>query len=169
MLPRVILAVLAFVALAGCHGSDPQAIIEARKVNVSGEQVAITPDQVLCGEKQGLWKIEQQNSGALGRLTAEGRALGFGDDVVMGDTHFRDPFAMVSGPQQLKVAKVTQVTEEDASSKTVTASIGVAIKHSCFANPLPMHGAEGGAFSQDVEVRVHLRNQSGWEVDSIRH
>jgi hypothetical protein len=166
MIPaRLVTATLALVALAGC-GSDPAAILERDKVSVSGEQVAITPDQVLCGEKEGLWKIEQQSRGAVGALTPAGRALGFADDVIMGDTRFRDPYAMVTGDRQLKVTKVTQAVDDDPTTKTVTASIRIVMKHSCFDKPLPMHGAQYGAFSQDVDVRVRLKNGA---VDRILH
>jgi hypothetical protein len=166
---RAIWAVLAFVALTGCGSSNPTKILQSGKVAVAGEQVVITPDQVLCGERAGLWKIEQGDRGALGRLTPEGRALGFADDVVMGDSHFSDPYAQLSGSEPLKVAKVTQVVDDDPTTKTVTASIGVVIKHSCFDKPLPMHGAEAGAFSQDAEPRVRLKKQSGWKIDRILH
>jgi hypothetical protein len=40
------------------------------------------------------------------------------------------------------------------------------IKHSCFDKPLPMHGAQDGEFSQDVVVRVRLKNGA---VDRIVH
>lgn len=162
---RLIVTTLALAVLAGC-GSDPASILEHNQVALSGEQVAITPDQVVCGEKEGLWKIEQGDRGAAGVLTPQARALGFADDVVMGDSRFRDPYAMVSGDQQLKVAKVAKVVDDDASTKTVTASIGVVIKHSCFDKPLPMHGTRDGAFSQDDDVSVRLKNGA---VDRILH
>ncbi len=167
---RTILGALLLVALTGCGpGSDPAAIIENRRVDVSGEQVTITPDQVLCGEREGLWKIQQDTSGGRGRLTPAGRALGFADDVVMGDTRFTDPYAQISGAQQLRVANVTQVTDNDPSTRTVTASVGVVIPNACFDGPLPMHGAEGGGFSQQAAPQVRLRNNSGWTVDRILH
>jgi hypothetical protein len=163
-------AILVWTVLSGCSGgSDPARIIEGEKVDISGEQVAITPDQVLCGERAGLWKIQQGVRGASAVLTPAARTLGFADDVVMGDTRFTDPYAQISGAQQLKVSKVSSVTDEDAATKRVAASVGVVIKNSCFDTPLPMHGVSGGAFSQTVEPRLRLRKQSGWKVDRILH
>jgi hypothetical protein len=166
----IVAGTFGFALLTACSaGFDAASVLEDAKVNVNGEQVVVTTDQVLCGEREGLWRIQQQSQGALGRLTPEAHALGFADDVVMGNTRFSEPFAQVGGMQQLKVSSVSAVTDDDAATKTVSASVGVVIKHSCFENPLPMHGAEGGSFSQRAEPRFQLKDQTGWKVDRILH
>lgn len=166
----ILAGAFSFALLAACSvGFDAASVLEDDKVTVNGEQVVVTTGQVLCGEREGLWRIEQGSQGALGRLTPEAHALGFADHVVMGNTRFSEPFAQVGGPQQLKVSNVSTVTDDDAATKTVSASVGVVIKHSCFEKPLPMHGAEGGSFSQLAEPRFQLKDQSGWKVNRILH
>ena len=58
-----------------------QELVESSKIPLTGELVLITPDEILCGEKKGLWVIQQSDSGnALAELQAPARKLLFNDD-----------------------------------------------------------------------------------------
>ncbi|MEI9811153.1 MAG: hypothetical protein WDO18_00105 [Acidobacteriota bacterium] len=166
-----LLAVTSLTMLTACsHEFDPAEVIEQSKFSLRGEQVSVTPDQVLCGEKAGLWKVEQfSNGGAAARLTAEARALGFADDVMMGESsHPESPYAQVSGVLSLKVDKVSSVVDENPATKLVTARVGVGVQHECFGAPLPLDGVDRGMFTSTVEPSFRLRGPN-WVVDQIVH
>ena len=147
-----------------------QGVIEAAKIPLGGEQVILTPEQITCGEKKGLWEVDQiDGAGAIGRLTDAGRKLEFGDDIRMGDRRFSGPYTQLSGSHSVKVQKVTSMVDENPDGKVVTAKLGVVFEHECFTKPVALLGIDRGDFSEDAEVRVRLRNRGGWKVDSVLH
>jgi hypothetical protein len=164
-----VVLVAASLGLGGCHEVTDQEIIEGSVLPLRGEQVVLTPEQVKCGEKARLWIVEQiEGAGAVARLEPAGREL-FGDDVRMGDRRYSGPVAQVLGDGKLKIKKISNVTLDGTSEKVVTASAGVEVKHSCFPAPLPLLGIDRGDFSQDAEVRIHMRNDGGWRADQVLH
>jgi hypothetical protein len=147
-----------------------QGVIQASKLQLSGEQVLLTPDQVNCGEKKGLWTVDQiDGGGAIGRLTDAGRALAFSDDVRMGDRRFTGATVQLHGEFNVAVKKINSVTDESANVKNVDAKLGVIVKHDCLAKPLPLLGIDRGDFSEDASPRIRLRQRNGWTVDQILH
>jgi hypothetical protein len=168
-----ILAPVAAALLAGaCSGGEayPAEIIEARPLALSGEQALLTPDQVTCGEKRGLWLVSQiDGGGAIGRLTGAGQALNFGDDVRMGDRRFPNPCVQLRGDFPVKVKKVLSVQDETPEVRIVEAELGAVVKHECFSAPLPLLGIDRGDFSPEAAPRIRLRQRRGWQVDQILH
>jgi hypothetical protein len=166
---------LAGLLLTGCDSgvfddAAAQSLIESSKLPLSGEQVLITPEQILCGEKKGLWIIDQTDGGnALGRLEAPGRDLLFGDDVRMGDHKFTSPYVQLRGDFNVKIQKFIKLTDENADVKVAEAKMGVILKHECFPAPLPLLGIDRGDFSEEAAPRVRLRQHNGWATDQVLH
>lgn len=167
--------IVAGLLLAGCDSGvfddeAARALIESTKLKLSGEQVMVTPEQILCGQKKGLWIIDQTDGGnALGRLEAPGRDLLFGDDVRMGDHKFTNPYVQLRGDFDVKIKKFVKMTEENADVKVVEAKLGVIVKHECFPEPLPLLGIDRGDFSEEAAPRVRLRQHNGWTTDQVLH
>lgn len=172
---QVGVVVAAGMLLAGCESGvfddqAAQALIESSKLALSGEQVLLTPEQVLCGEKKGLWLIDQTDGGnALGRLEAPARELLFGDDVRMGDHKFTNPYIQLRGDFDVKIQKFIKLTEENAYVKVVEAKLGVIVKHECFPQPLALLGIDRGDFSEEAAPRIRLRQHNGWRADQVLH
>ncbi len=167
--------IFAGLALTACEeavfdNEAAQGVIESAKIPLSGEQVILTPEQITCGEKKGLWVVDQiEGGGALGRLTDAGRALQFGDDIRMGDRKFSGPYVQLSGAHSVNVEKFKTMSDEKPDSKIVEAKLSVALNHECFTKRVQLLGIDRGDFSEDVDVRVRLRNRDGWRVDSVLH
>ena len=172
---QIALLLVAGLLLSGCDSgvfddAAAQALIESSKLALSGEQVQLTPDQVLCGEKKGLWIINQADGGnALGRLEAPGRELLFGDDVRMGDHRFTNPYVQLRGDFDVKIQKFVKMTDQNADVKVVEAKLGVVINHECFLEPLPLMGIFRGDFSEEAAPRIRLRQHNGWTADQVLH
>jgi hypothetical protein len=172
---QIAVLALAGLSLAGCESgvfddAAAQSLIESSKIPLSGEQALITPEQVLCGEKKGLWIIDQRDGGgALGRLTDAGRALEFGDDVRMGDYRFTNPTVQLHGNFNVKVQKFVKLTDENPTVKVAEAKLGVIVKHECFEKPLSLLGIDRGDFSEEAAPRVRFRQHNGWTPDQILH
>jgi hypothetical protein len=166
---------LAGLLLTGCESgvfddAAAQVLIESSKLALSGEQVLLTPDQIICGEKKGLWIIDQTDGGnPVGRLEATGRALLFGDDVRMGERKFSNPYVQLRGDFDVKIQKFIKMTDESANVKVAEAKLGVIVKHECFAKPLPLLGIDRGDFSEDAAPRIRLRMRNGWTTDEVLH
>jgi hypothetical protein len=172
---RIAALALAGLLLTGCESGPfddqaAQALIDSLQARLEWRTSLGRPRRVLCGEKKGLWTIDQQDGGTpIARLEAPGRALPFGDDVRMGDHRFTDPYVQLHGDFNVKVKKLVKMTDENASTKTVEANVGVIVKHECFKKPLPLLGIDRGDFSQDAAPRIRLRQHNGWTVDQILH
>src|SRR3569832_929654 len=99
-----------------------QLLNEAGKIPLSGEHVILTPDQVACGAKKGLWVVDLLDTGDyIARLTPAGRALQFGDDIRMGVRRFSGPYSLLTGSLEIKVEKVDKIIAEKPDSKIVEA------------------------------------------------
>ena len=162
-----------YLALCGCGGNEfsAKAVIEARPVNVEGEQVTLTSTQIDCGVQSDLWEAPSQVSQrSTARLTAKGRELKFNDDVSIGEANYLQPYVQVRGDVSLQVLEVASVQDEDKDTKLVSAKIGVRIPHPCFPNPLPVMGVRHGNFSSEAPVAVRLRQaEDGWHVEKLVH
>jgi len=166
---------LSGLILTGCDSGvfdegAAQGVVEAAKIPLNGEEVLLTPDQVICGEKKGLWTVDQiDGGGAIGRLTAAARALEFGDDVRMGEHKFSGPYVQLHGNFNVKIEKVNKMTDENADVKILDAKMGAVITHECFDKPLPLLGIYRGDFSEENAPRIRLRQHNGWTADQILH
>jgi hypothetical protein len=174
---QITAVLVAGLALTACDDdifdelSAQQILDEAGKIQLRGEQVILTPDQVTCGEKKGLWVVDLMDSGDyIARLTAEGRALQFGDDIRMGDRHYSGPYTQLSGALEVHVNRIDKITDEKPNAKIVEAKVGVKIDHECFKeHPLPLLGIVRGNFSEDADPRFRLRQKSDWVVEQVLH
>ncbi len=172
---QIAVVTLAALSLAGCDeavfdNGAAQGVIESAKLPLSGEQALISPDQILCGQKKGLWIIDQRDGGgALGRLTDAGRALAFGDDIRMGDGKYTQPYVQLGGSFAVKVQKFVQLSDETPNAKIAEAKLGVIVKHECLEKPLPLLGIDRGDFSEDANPRVRLTHRNGWIADQVLH
>ena len=145
-------------------------LIDSSTVKLGGEQVLISPDQISCGERKGLWVVDQQESGeGIGRLQPAGRALMFSDDVRMGDHRFSNPYVQLRGTFDVKVSKIVTIADENESSKVIEVKLGIIVKHPCFTEPLPLLGIDRGDFSQDAPPRLLLKMKGDWTVDQVLH
>ena len=173
---QITAVLVAGLALTACDDdifdelSAQQILDEGGKIPLRGEHVILTPDQVTCGEKKGLWIVDQLDSGdAIARLTAAGRALQFGDDIRMGDRRFSGPYTLLAGAFEVRVEKIDKITDEKPNAKIVEAKVGVKIEHECFTRPVPLLGINRGDFSEDADPRFRLRQKSDWVVEAVLH
>ena len=166
------LCAICFV-LSGCSdgtfgdGEAQQILTEGTKA-LDGEQVVLTGEQLACGEREDLWRIElQQTDRSLGRLTEKARALGFDDDVRIGEQP--QPYTQLRGQFSIQVLRIESIRDESAKVKIVDAKVAVTINHSCFNRPLPLMGVKKGKFTQDVAPRFQLALNGQWEYDRLLH
>ncbi len=149
---------------------DAKQTVENGKITLSGELVIVTPDQILCGEKRGLWNVDQLDSGgAIARLTAAGQALKFAEDIRMGDGRYSGPYTSMRGSFPVKVTKLDKVIDEKPDVKVVEGKMGVVIENECFDKPVNLLGINRGDFSEDFPPRVRLVNHGNWAVDQLLH
>jgi hypothetical protein len=174
--PRALPVVLAALALAACSEgpfNEYSATIklQAKPIQLDGEQVVITPEQVTCGEKDELWIVlPQGNNRAIGRLNDSARALGFSDDIHIGDPGFRNPYAQIRGEFPVSVTEV-RMRDLDATTKQIEAKTSVVIDHSCFKNPKPLlMGLRLGQFSETDNPAYHFRlHGETWDFEQLVH
>jgi hypothetical protein len=166
---------LASVACGGKYQFDEgvaKGILEAKAVNLDGEQVTLTPMQLDCGVQSELWDAPTQVSQdrTTARLTSKGRDLNFGDDPAM-EPNFHQPYAQVRGPFFLEVDGVSGIRDgESDDTKLVDAKAGIKLQHACFPNPLPIMGVKKGVFREDTPVSFLFRKtDEGWRLDKLVH
>ena len=143
-------------------------ILTATPKALDGEQVMLTNEQVACGEREDLWTMESHGGDtATGHLTPKAQALGFGDDVRVGEQ--RLPFSQLRGQYTLQVLRIESIRDEGAKVKVVDAKVGVVIAHSCFPQPVQLMGVKKGRFTQDAAPRFQLALNGNWEYDRLLH
>lgn len=173
ILLRIVGVFLVFLALAGCGGGgfSPNGTLEARPVQLDGEQVLLDQSQVDCGANEDLWNITQLGGGrAVGRLTKKGRDLQFSDDIQIGDPLVSAPYAQIHGSFPVKVVQVGSVRDEDQFTKLADAKVTVGINHSCFqANPPALMGIRHGQFDASANPVFRFKMDQDWMVDRIVH
>ncbi|MEO8097096.1 MAG: hypothetical protein ABI811_05300 [Acidobacteriota bacterium] len=151
-------------------GSQAHGVLQSKPMELDGEQVVITPEQITCGEMKELWTVDQVgSSGAIGRLSAAARKLQFSDDIRMGDPAFRNPYVQVKGTFDVEVKSVAELIDIDPQTKEIEAIMGVKINHPCFTSPLPLMGVRHGVFSQTTNPRFLFKLRNGWTVEKILH
>ena len=170
----ILLALIAFVCLflAGCSSGgfgDEQVyqILGGPPKQLDGEQVMLTLEQFGCGQREELWDLDVQGGLSYGRLTAKGRALGFADDIRVGEQ--RLPYTQLRGQYPLQVLHIDGIRDESASVKILDVKVGVTINNVCFPTPLPLMGVRKGQFSQDATPRFQIALRADWEFDRILH
>ena len=155
------------------NGEKVRSILEAQPVNLDGEQVSLTGNQVDCGVNNDLWdkpaQVSQERTTA--RLTQKGRDLKFNDDVVYQDPNYRQPYVQVRGALQLQVDDVPAIRDGDNGTKIAETKVGVKIDNTCFPTALPLMGIKKGNFNPDVPVLFQFRQAEDgtWKVDKLVH
>jgi hypothetical protein len=173
---RVLAAIPAVLLLAGCSDGpfdqgQAQSLLEGQKFQLDKEQVTITAAQVNCGERDDLWVVLKVMEGRfIARLNDKSRALGFSDDIQIGDPDFKTPYGQVSGKFQLE-APVVKLTDLDPQTKIAEAKVKVKIDHSCFAGkPAVLMGVRKGRFNETFNSTFRFRLAAeNWQVDQLLH
>lgn len=146
-------------------------MLEANPVNLDGEPVSLTSQQLDCGVQAELWDAPSQVSQdrATARLSQKGRDLKFNDDVVI-EPKYRQPYVQVRGAVSLQVDVSNIRDGETNGSKIVETKAGVKMQHMCFPNPLPIMGVRKGDFQPDTPVSFEFRlNDDGWRMERLVH
>jgi hypothetical protein len=145
--------------------------IESQPTRLDGEQVTLTRGQLECGTQAELWTIEHLGADrTVGRLTQQGRDLGFGDDIQIDEPGFNNPYAQLRGPFVMSLIQLNNIKDEGAQSKVVDAKVAVRINNPCFDNPLPLIlGVKHGKFNETVGVLMRFRLDDDWNYDQIVH
>jgi hypothetical protein len=164
---------LAFLLLAGCGSGEfsVNGALQARPVQLDGEQLALDQGQVDCGARDELWEITSLgDTRAVGRLTKKGRDLQFSDDVQIGDPAVGLPYVQIRGSFPVRVIQVGSVRDEDQYTKLADARIAVHIDNSCFQmNPPTLMGIRHGQFDPSANPVFRFKMDGGWMVDQIVH
>ncbi len=165
---------LATVLLSGCGMGEfnlgrAKNVGEGAPFSIGSEQVVLTEAQVNCGVESGLWEEPApQATRTVARLTEQGRALKFADDVVIGE--FPQPYTQVRGSFILQFDEISNIRDgQDPSEKLVDARAGVKIEHPCFATPLPFMAVKRGQFRQGAPVVFKYINDGGWKLAELMH
>ncbi len=145
--------------------------IQAQPVELDGEQVTLSGEQITCGERDDLWVVLPEAAGrSVARLTDSGRALGFSDDIHMGDAPINVPYGQVRGKFQLRVSN-PHMKDVDDHTKIVDAKILVAMDTKCLKNSPPaLMGLHHGEFTTldnpTFEFRLHGEE---WRLEGLVH
>jgi hypothetical protein len=166
------------IALAGCNGTDfndgrVRGVVEANPVRIDAEQVTLSYAQVDCGIKNDLWDPPgpaSEGSRSTARLTAQGRALNFADDVSIGEPGYKQPYAQVRGNLPLAILDVVNTKDgREKFTKLAEVKVGVKIDHACFPTPLPIMGLRKGGFTPDANPVLSFRLDNGWQLENFVH
>ncbi|MGA3185945.1 MAG: hypothetical protein ABSF22_02460 [Bryobacteraceae bacterium] len=171
---RLSLCSIAIVSLclSGCGSSEfgtdsIKGILEGSPVNLSDEQVTLTPTQLDCGVQNELW---DPPSGNIAHLTQKGRDLKFSDDVRVTDPDIHLPFTQVNGTFPVSVSDVSKLRDTDGGMKLADVKLGVVITHDCFTSPLPLMGIKKGKFAPDAPVVFRFQGSGKeWTLDKLVH
>ena len=163
--------------LAGCGGSEfsggkIQYRLETEPIQLDGEQVMMNRGQVDCGVTRELWDLQElgKEDRQVAHLTDAARALGFSDDIQIGEPGFINPYAQIRGKFMVTLLDMGSVKDEGPRFKLVETKLGIKIDHECFANPLPvLMGVRHGKFTQTAYATVRFRLDDNWYYDQIVH
>jgi hypothetical protein len=165
-----------FVLLAGCGSSEfnkdtAKEVIEANPVQLNGEQLLLTEEQVTCGNQQDLWHLTQLGSKkAIGHLTDKGRALQFTDDVRVGEQGAAGATVQVTGKFALRALQVPSLQNEGERSRVVEAKTVVVVNHECFKGSSPaLLGVRRGEFTASANPMFRLKLRDDWSVSELIH
>ncbi len=120
----------------------------------------LTPQQVQCGVQNELWEPPGPINGdrSIARLTTQGRALKFADDISVVEPGYRSPYVQVRGDFNLGVIEIQNTKNgPDKDTKLVDVRVGIKIDHACFSSPLPIMGLRKGRFSEDASPVLLFR------------
>ena len=176
MCHRVLLVVWAALLLGACSEGpfDEYAAllqIQAQPVQLDGEQVTLTGDQITCGERDDLWVVLPEGAGrSMARLTDRGRALGFSDNIHMGDPGISFPYGQIRGKFPLRAAN-PHMKDVDERTKIVDARIQVVMDGACLKkSPPTLMGLHHGEFTTldnpTFEFRLHGEE---WRLAGLVH
>ena len=171
------IAVLAgCLALTGCYNvvfDEVYASIAAQKepLEFQSEQVSIRPEVLSCAVDAGLFENPQDmGSRTVARLTEKGRALGFSDDVSIGEAGYNMPYTQIRGKFTVEFKQVTAIREVKTGVKRVEARAGVKIAQECFADVLPLMGVRNGAISETNPAAFEFDEYGkDWRIVNVMH
>ncbi len=176
--PAALLMAAMFVPLIGC-GSNEEALDAGRVISVSSgrkmkfesEQVAMNPEQMTCGIQNELFgEVDQSAARKVAPLLERGRALGFTDDVSVGEYGRDRPNTQVRGTFPLVVKQVVNIKDHPNGAKRVEVWAGVRIDHPCFSGPLQIMGVRRGALSETAPAAFEFaKAEEGWRLVQILH
>lgn len=166
--------VLGACATPPFDANQARSTIDAKRVRLDGEQVAVALQSVRCGEADKMWVTTSLGGGReVSRLTDLGRELGFSDDIHLGEEGYSRPFAQLNGEFLLQTVTASAPVETGPNERTVSAQVNVLIDHTCFhQNPPQLMGIRDGEFSQTERPVFRFRRaneQAPWELDGVIH
>ena len=180
--PRASTALLAgalSVLLTGCGDNSEVALNEGivmsasngQNVKFESEQVAMTPEQLACGVQNELFgEVDLSAPRKVAPLLERGRALGFTDDVSVGEYGRERPNTQVRGTFPVVIKQVVNIKDHQNGAKRVEVWAGLRIEHTCFGGPLQIMGVRRGALSEAAPAAFEFaRAQGGWRLVQILH
>ncbi len=150
-----------------------QSIMSSSPIHLDAEQVTLTLSQFECGVQYDLWD-PPGGATAAGRTSARleqaGRDLHFGDDVVVSEPGFRQPYVQVRGDFMMQLADGPNIREDGPDGRLVDGKLLAIVPHMCFSDPLPVMGVRKGNFTSEVNPVMQFRLlQDGWHFTKLVH
>src|SRR5580704_12200070 len=126
--------------------------MDSNPIHLEAEQVTLTISQVECGVQYDLWEapVSTALERSSARLLPAGQALHFGDDVIVAEKGFHQPYVQVRGDFMMLLADGPNIHDDGPDGRLVDGKLGVIIPHNCFSDPLPVMGVRKGRFTQDM-------------------
>jgi len=169
-------AVIACISMTACYNNvfDETAVYQhssGQPLQFQSEQVSIKPEFLNCAVEAGLFENpEDTGSRTVAKLTDKGRALGFSDDVTIGDPGYGLPYTQVRGTFPVEFKEVVKIRDVEKGVKRVEAKAGVKISHECFRDPLPLMGIRNGSIAENSPAAFEF-DQYGddWRMMNVLH
>jgi hypothetical protein len=169
--------VIACFTLTACYNDkvfDTNTVYQrgsGQPLDFQSEQVSIRPEVLNCAVDAGLFESPQYvGSRTVAKLTEKGRALGFTDDVSIGEPGYDLPYTQIRGTFPVEFKKVVKIRDVEKGVKRVEAEAGVKIAHECFRDPLPLMGIHNGNIAEDSPAAFEF-DQYGddWRMMNVLH
>ncbi|MEQ1884320.1 MAG: hypothetical protein ABL967_04615 [Bryobacteraceae bacterium] len=164
------------MSLVGCYNTvfDESTVFQSggrEPIELQSEQVTISSDALTCAVENGLFEgPSESGSRTVARLTEAGRALGFSDDVSIGDSGYLYPYTQVRGKFEIEFQQVTKIADLQAGVKRVEGRAGVKINHPCFRGPLPLMGIRNGTLAENFPAAFEFdQDGNDWHISNVIH
>ncbi|MEQ1946364.1 MAG: hypothetical protein ABL995_04200 [Bryobacteraceae bacterium] len=171
-----VLALFACLSLSSCYNSvfDESTVYQSgarEPIEIQSEQVSISGEVLNCAVENGLFEAPVDNgSRTIARLTEMGRALGFSDDVSIGDSGYLLPYTQIRGKFEIEFRQVTKIADVQKGIKRVEGRAGVKINHPCFQQPLALMGIRNGTLTENFPAAFEFDQYGNdWRIANVMH
>jgi hypothetical protein len=153
------------------NDSKTRAIVGSQQWMLNGEQITLNQQLVDCGVDNDLWfpPTQVSQNRYIARLTEQGKALKFSDDVSIGEPGFPQPYVQVNGAFDLQMDDIYDTHDLEQGVKRVVAKLSVKIPHACFPNPIPIMGVKKGHFDESAPATIDFALTDIWRLDKVVH